>query len=56
MIPTERRKSVTFNQNGRSRSVGKTGHVQTESAVNFVRNTQSGNRRLYSTINSESSY
>jgi hypothetical protein len=39
MIPAEHRKSVTFNQNGRSRSVGKTGHVQTESAVNFVRNT-----------------
>lgn len=32
-------KSVTFNQNGRSRSVGMTGHVQTESAVNLVRNT-----------------
>jgi hypothetical protein len=27
------RKSVTFNQNGRSRSVGTTGHVQSESAV-----------------------
>jgi hypothetical protein len=40
MIPAERRKAVTFNQNGRSRSVGTTGHVQTESAVNFVRNTQ----------------
>ncbi len=34
------RKSVTFNQNRRSRSVGTTGHVQTESAVNLVRNTQ----------------
>jgi hypothetical protein len=32
-------KSVTFNQNGRSRSVGTTGHVQSESAVNLVRNT-----------------
>jgi pimeloyl-ACP methyl ester carboxylesterase len=32
-------KSVTFNQNQRSRSVGTTGHVQTESAVNFARNT-----------------
>jgi len=32
-------KSVTFNQNRRSRSVGTTGHVQTESAVNLVRNT-----------------
>jgi hypothetical protein len=36
------RKSVIFNQNARSRSLGTTGHVQTESAVNFVRNTQSG--------------
>jgi hypothetical protein len=35
------RKSVTFNQNLRSRSVGTTGHVQTESAVNIARNTQS---------------
>ena len=35
------RKSVTFNRNRRSRSVGTTGHVQTESAVNLVRNTQS---------------
>ena len=34
------RKSVTFNQNLRSRSVGTTGHVQTESAVNIARNTQ----------------
>ena len=34
------RKSVTFNQNRRSRSVGTTGHVQTESAVKMVRNTQ----------------
>ena len=34
------RKSVTFNQNRRSRSVGTTGHVQTELAVNMVRNTQ----------------
>jgi hypothetical protein len=34
------RKSVTFNQNRRSRSVGTTGHVQSESAVNLVRNTQ----------------
>ena len=34
------RKSVTFNQNGRSRSVGTTGHVQTESAVKLDRNTQ----------------
>jgi hypothetical protein len=34
------RKSVTFNRNRRSRSVGTTGHVQTESAVNLVRNTQ----------------
>src|SRR5690554_2050981 len=33
------RKSVTFNRNRRSRSVGTTGHVQTESAVNLVRNT-----------------
>jgi hypothetical protein len=33
------RKSVTFDQNRRSRSVGTTGHVQTESAVNMVRNT-----------------
>lgn len=33
------RKSVTFNQNRRSRSVGTTGHVQTESAVKIVRNT-----------------
>ncbi len=32
-------KSVTFNQNRRSRSVGTTGHVQTESAVNTARNT-----------------
>jgi GrpB protein len=35
-------KSVTFNQNRRSRSAGTTGHVQTESAVNFVRNTHVG--------------
>src|SRR5690606_3198066 len=34
------RKSVTFNRNRRSRSVGTTGHVQTESAVNLVRNAQ----------------
>src|SRR5579863_5953982 len=34
------RKSVTFNHNGRSRSAGTAGHVQTESAVKFVRNTQ----------------
>jgi monoterpene epsilon-lactone hydrolase len=34
------RKSVIFNQNRRSRSVGTTGHVQTESAVNLDRNTQ----------------
>ena len=33
-------KSVSFDQNRRSRSVGTTGHVQTESAVNLVRNTQ----------------
>jgi Gamma-glutamyltranspeptidase len=33
------RKSVTFNQNGRSRSVGTTGHVQSESAVKLPRNT-----------------
>jgi hypothetical protein len=33
------RKSVTSNQNGRSRSVGTTGHVQSESVVNLVRNT-----------------
>jgi hypothetical protein len=33
-------KSVTFNRNRRSRSVGTTGHVQAESAVNLVRNTQ----------------
>jgi len=33
------RKSVTFNRNRRSRSVGTTGHVQAESAVNLVRNT-----------------
>jgi hypothetical protein len=33
-------KSVTFNQKVRSRSVGTTGHVQAESAVNFARNTQ----------------
>jgi hypothetical protein len=33
------RKSVTFNQNGRSRSVGTTGHVQSESAVKMGRNT-----------------
>jgi len=32
-------KSVTFKQNGRSRSVGTTGHVQSESAVKLVRNT-----------------
>jgi hypothetical protein len=32
-------KSVSFDQNRRSRSVGTTGHVQTESAVNLVRNT-----------------
>jgi hypothetical protein len=31
------RKSVVFNRNRRSRSVGRTGHVQAESAVNFVR-------------------
>jgi hypothetical protein len=31
--------SVSFNQNRRSRSVGTTGHVQTESAVKMVRNT-----------------
>ena len=31
--------SVTFNRNGRSRSAGTTGHVQSESAVNFARNT-----------------
>jgi len=35
------RKSVTFNRNARSRSVGTTGHVQTESAVKFARKTQS---------------
>jgi hypothetical protein len=34
------RKSVTFNQNRWSRSVGTTGHVQTESPVNLRRNTQ----------------
>jgi len=34
------RKSVTFNQNRRSRSVGTTGHVQTESVVKMARNTQ----------------
>jgi hypothetical protein len=32
-------KPVTFNQNGRSRSVGTTGHVQSESAVTLARNT-----------------
>jgi hypothetical protein len=31
--------SVSFDQNRRSRSVGTTRHVQTESAVNMVRNT-----------------
>lgn len=35
----QHRKSVTFNQNARSRSGGTTGHVQSESAVNLVRNT-----------------
>jgi hypothetical protein len=34
------RKSVIFKRNGRSRSAGTAGHVQTESAVNDVRNTQ----------------
>jgi ribosomal protein L21 len=33
------RKSVTFNQNRRSRSAGKAGHVQAETAVKFARNT-----------------
>src|SRR5690606_7234374 len=32
-------KSVTFDRNGRSRSAKTAGHVQTESAVNFARNT-----------------
>jgi hypothetical protein len=32
-------KSVTFNRNRRSRSVGTTGHVQTESEVKMERNT-----------------
>ena len=41
------RKSVTFNQNLRSRSVGTTGHVQTESAVNIARNTQVDMRRSF---------
>jgi len=39
MIPARGRKSVTFNQNRRSRSAGMAGHVQSESAVKFVRNT-----------------
>jgi predicted TIM-barrel fold metal-dependent hydrolase len=34
------RKAVTFNQKRRSRSVGTTGHVQSESAVTSTRNTQ----------------
>jgi len=50
MIPAEHRKSVTFNQNGRSRSVGKTGHVQTESTVNFARNTHTSSRLGRSTL------
>jgi hypothetical protein len=32
-------KSVTFDRNARSRSAGTAGHVQSESAVNFARNT-----------------
>jgi len=37
MIPAERRKSVTFKQNGRSRSTGMTGHVPAEQSVIFRR-------------------
>jgi hypothetical protein len=39
VIPAEAGESITFNQNRRSRSVGTTGHVQTESAVRLARNT-----------------
>jgi hypothetical protein len=40
------RKSVTFNQNWRSHSIGTTGHVQSESAVKLTRNTQDPRRLI----------
>jgi transposase len=45
-------KSVTSKQNGRSRSVGTTGHVQSESAVKLVRNTHDGLVLYYKRLSS----